>query len=136
MLNKPLTKYDDYNKDVNVQLFAHNHVQAENKKCDINDKGPRTDVGGRILDVLRRQEYHNSGKFVSIDPSFRLSLNYSDAIFNTSCFLDFTSNTVDTGRGFLKGSSYHNNQVWAVRLKDPVELDRYSSFGPNYSWSG
>ena len=130
VLNKPLTKHDDYKKDANVQLFAHNHMRAENEKCDINDKAPGTGVGGRILDMLRRQGYHTSGKFVSIDSSFRVSLNYSNSIFNTSCFLAFTANTVDTGGGFLKGSSYDNNPVWAVPLKDPVELDRYSSVGP------
>ena len=68
--------------------------------------------------------------FVYIDSLFRVSLNYSDSIFNTSCFLDFTANMVDTGGGFLEGSSYDNNPVWAVPLNDPVYLDRYYSVVP------
>jgi len=101
VLNKPLTKHDDYEKNAGVQLFAHNHMMSENFKCDINDEAAGTGIGGRILDVLRRQGYHTS------------------------------ANVVDANENLLKGSSLDNNPVWSVPLRDPTELDRYSSVGSN-----
>ena len=101
VLNKPLTKHDDYDKEAKVQLFAHNHMMVENLKCDINDEAAGTGIGGRILDMLRRQGYHTS------------------------------ANMVDASDILLKGSSLDNNPVWSVPLRDPTELDKYSSVGPN-----
>ena len=100
VLNKPSTKHN-YKENAKVQLFAHNHMMVENLKCDINNEAAGTGVGGRILDMLRRQGYHTS------------------------------ANAVDSGDTLLKGSSYDNNPMWSVPLRDPTELDRYSSVGPN-----
>ena len=35
------------------------------------------------------------------------------------------------GNQLLYGSSLDNNPVWQVPLKDPAELDKYSSVGPS-----
>lgn len=101
VLNKPLTKNDNYGKESKVQLFAHNHMMSENQKCDINDNAAGTGVGGRILDMLARQGYHTS------------------------------SNSVDAGTNFLKGYALDNNPVWSVPVRDTTVLDKYSSVGSN-----
>ena len=36
---------------------------------------------------------------------------------------------VDAGEKMLKGSSVDNNPVWSVPIRDPVEIDKYSSVG-------
>ena len=76
-------------------------MMSENLKCDIFDGAAGTGVGGRILDTLKRQGYHTS------------------------------ANTVDGMDLMLQGSGRDNNPVWDVPVRDPTQIDQYSSVGSN-----
>ena len=100
VLTKPMNKFDNYVRDSNFQLFAHNTMQKENQLIDPLKKQPGSGVAGRILDMLRKQGYHTS------------------------------ANTVDGKSIFVKGVSYYNNPTWTVSSSAPSQLDKYSSMGP------
>ncbi len=56
-----LTKRDDWAKKSRIQLFAHNHMTREQLKLDPHDQNPGTGVGGRLLDMLKKNGHQTSG---------------------------------------------------------------------------
>ena len=75
-------------------------MQLENHKVNPGDRiNAGSGVGGRLLDILRRKGFHTSG------------------------------NTIDSGSSMVKGTSFDNNPVWNVQLKDPEVIDKYSTVG-------
>ncbi len=79
---QPMTKYDNWMRDAKVQLFAHNHMSRENEAVDPFQNNAGTGVGGRILDILKRNGYHTS------------------------------ANSVDGARLMVKGDTYYGNVSW------------------------
>ncbi len=63
-LSKPLTKHDKWNKESNMQLFAHNAMSHELYRGDPYGKAEATGVFGRILDMLQKQGHHTSANNV------------------------------------------------------------------------
>ncbi len=59
-----MTKYDDWMRESKVQLFAHNHMSRENEMMDVFQTNAGTGVGGRILDILKRNGYQTSANAV------------------------------------------------------------------------
>ena len=95
-----MTKHDEWSKETQVNLFAHNHMRHENAKIDTLDKAPGTGVGGRMLDFLRVHGFQTS------------------------------SNMVDQYHSiFVRGSPFYSNPAWNVNIKNSIEIDNYSTLG-------
>jgi len=96
MLNEPLTKNDDWE---NGMLFAHNHMTRENWLNDpfIAHKG--SGVGGRIMDMLRKNGYQTA------------------------------ATTVDGQNTFNKGVPQYSNPAWTVSTRNFELFDYKSSVG-------
>lgn len=75
-------------------------MRTANVRIDGNNGSPGTGVGGRLLDILRRQGFHTS------------------------------ANAVDGKSMFNKGSSFDNNPSWDIALDPIYEMDQRSTVGP------
>ena len=98
---KPLTKHDDWLKESKIQLFAHNHMSREQLALDPHDINAGTGVGGRMLDMLKKNGYQTSG------------------------------NTVDGSSLLNIGDSYYSNPVSTVTTGGIELIDEYSTVGSN-----
>ena len=75
-------------------------MRNANSRIDGNNDSPGTGLGGRLLDILRRQGFHTS------------------------------ANEVDGKSIFNQGSSYDNNPSWDIALDPIYEMDQRSTIGP------
>jgi uncharacterized protein (DUF1800 family)/uncharacterized protein (DUF1501 family) len=101
ILSKPLTKHDDWVTQSKIRLFAHNQMMKEQFALDPHDVNSGTGVGGRMLDILKRNGHQTSG------------------------------NTVDGSVLLNIGDSYYSNPVTTIATGDVKILDEFSSLGPN-----
>ena len=101
MTAKPLTESDNWNKEAKILLFAHNHMTREQLALDPHDCNPGTRVGGRMLDMLRKNGYQTSG------------------------------NTVDGNSHLMAGDSYYGNPAATVSSGGAKQIDEISSLNRN-----
>lgn len=101
ILSEPMTKTDDWITKSKIRLFAHNHMTREQLALDPHDVNPGTGVGGRLLDVLKRNGYQTSG------------------------------NTVDGSSLLNVGDSYYSNPTSTISAGGISLIDTVSSLPPN-----
>ena len=94
-----MTKHDNWVRDSKIQLFAHNHMTREQMALDPHDKNAGTGVGGRMLDMLKKNGYQTSG------------------------------NTVDGSVLLNVGDTYYSNPVTTVATGDVAVIDEISTVG-------
>jgi cullin-associated NEDD8-dissociated protein 1 len=101
ILSKPLTKHDDWMRESNIILFAHNHMSKEQMLLDPFRQNSGTGVGGRMLDILKRNGYQTSGS------------------------------TVDGDVLLMQGDSYYANPTTTIATGEIEELDQNSTLAKN-----
>ena len=88
-------------RESSMQLFAHNHMIREAMALDPLDTNTGTGVGGRLLDILKRNGYQTSG------------------------------NTVDGQALLNAGDKYYGNAESNINTGTFEFMDKLSSLGPN-----
>ncbi len=99
ILSQPLKKTDDWITKSKIRLFAHNHMSREQLALDPHDQNPGTGVGGRLLDMLKKNGHQTSG------------------------------NTVDGSSLLNVGDSYYSNPPATINTGTVSTIDEVSSLG-------
>lgn len=95
VINKPLTKHDNWEGETSFKPFAHNTMQHAFYTADLHDSNTGTGVMGRILDVLKRKGLQTSANDVQ-----------------------------NGGMAMLTGDQKFNNPVYTVSTKSPIDLNK------------
>jgi len=98
VMKRPITKHENWKVTLPI-LFAHNHMQKEAQSVDPSKKKAGTGVGGRLMDILKRNGYQTA------------------------------TNTVNGNALLNKGDSFYNNPSWTVSTRKFAALDDRSSVG-------